>query len=146
MQEFDFIKRGNITFSEYLVVIELFNNGYIMAIKGCPEEAESLARAIATHINTSTKEEEGFDEMIKPYKVLRKYTVNGNAHSISNSIWCDTSAYFEVSVIGINIKEGGLIRFIRERENYSLLLSVNEYYQKIEQINSMFKNYVFCAN
>jgi hypothetical protein len=53
---------------------------------------------------------------------------------------------YEIYVVGINYKDGGLQRFIRERENYSLLLSIDDLIHKYDKIKSKYKGFTFCAN
>ncbi|HPQ35628.1 MAG TPA: hypothetical protein PK563_14140 [Tenuifilaceae bacterium] len=146
MHGFDAIKRENVAFSEYLVVVEFFGRGYIMAVKDSAEEAESWARGITYHINSSTNEDSDIKEIIKPYRVLIEYNIRGNSTFITNSLWCDLQGIYEIYVVGINYKDGGLQRFIRERENYSLLLSIDDLISKYEKIRSNFKGFTFCAN
>jgi hypothetical protein len=146
MQRFDSLKRENAIFSNYLVVVEFFARGYIMAVKVSANEAESLARAITHHINSNNNEDVNIKEIIEPYRVLGEYDIRGDSSFITNSVWCDIQGICEIYVVGINYTDGGLRRFIRERENYSILLSIDELMRKYDKIRSMYKDFTFCAN
>lgn len=144
--KFEYIKREKLQYTHYLVVVEFFSLGYIMAERSSAEEAKSLAGAIALHLDSNTNEDAGEDEIIKPYNVLMRYEMKGSTSFISNSVCTYSFDFFEVYVVGINNMDGGMVRFIRERENYSLLLSLDNLINKYEKLNRMFKDFVYCAN
>lgn len=146
MQRFDFTERENVSFSEYLVVVECIGRGLIMAVKKCPHEAESLAKRITHHINYNSNDDAIINEIVKPYRIIREYDVRGNTSFITNSIWSDLYGYYEVYVVGLSQKQGGINTFIRERENYTVLLSTEYIINKYEKLRTKFKGFVFCAN
>lgn len=145
-QRFEYSKENKVIFSNYLVVIEFNNSGYIMANMECAEEAESLARRIVSHINISLNEDAEFSDAINSCQVIKTYEVKGNATFISNSVWCDMYGMCEVYVVGINKKDGGIKRFVREREYCSEFISLQNHLIRYERVMEKFKRFAFGAN
>jgi len=146
MQRFESLKRENIAFSNYLVVVEFLGRGYIMALKASAEEAESMAIGITQHINSNFEDDAEFKDIIKPYIILIEYDIKGGTSLITNSVWSNLQGLYEIYVVGVSYKDGGLLRFIRERENYSVLLSVEDLIRKYDKMKIVFRDFTYSAN
>ncbi len=140
----DFQKINEVKFTGFIAVVEYFRKGYVMAITDNVEEATSQALKISTHFNVN--EDVNFNDLINYYNWLATYEVNGNAHFISNWIWSDVYGQCEVYVIGINKKDGGIIRFIRERQYCSEFISMEDHMNRYQRAIEKFKRFGFGAN
>lgn len=145
MEDFkNYPKRKAENITHFIVVIEDFRNGYIVALMDSQEEAESLGMEIISRSRINEFWDLG--ELAIPYRPIAGYKINGNLTVITNSIWEKFTDRCLVYVVGVNLSEGGLNSFIRERENGSELISLDDHLKKFQRVTEKFKGFSFGAN
>ncbi len=130
--------------TKFIVVAEDKKNGYVIAMCNSQLEAESIAIRTVDHSNHSKCNK--LVELSKSLNPIASYQIKGNFGFINKSVWNQGTEKCIVYVVALDPNSGAMQQFIRERENSSLLLSHDEFLNKIMNLKIKFYHYNYGAN
>lgn len=114
----------------FLVIAEIERTGFVA---GCCKKywsAVGLAKELLVYGELFPwGEPEKIVVQLKSRK-FREYLIKGNQIYFDKSIYGSTDGKYSVAVLPINMKEFAVETFIRERENYSIVFSREQHWDK----------------
>jgi hypothetical protein len=137
-------KRNDNECIKFIVVAESDGHGVIVSLNHNQYEAESVANEVVSRLNLLDMVDAL--DILNGYKPIAAYRVNGNSNYISNSVWLELCCRCNIYVVSINLYDGGVKRFIREREFCSELLTIEDHMKRFDKVMRMFKGFGFGAN
>jgi hypothetical protein len=130
--------------SGYVVVVEVIHNGYVMAVFESLAEAQMLAHKIVARVQVS--EDIPVEDLLGHFGFMASYSMNGDSTPISHAVWYEYLYMCEVYVVPIDLGNGGISQFVRERENCIIILSFADHLNRYKRAIDWFKPFGFLAN
>ena len=114
----------------YLVIAEIERIGFVAGNYKKYWSAVELAKKLLLYGELFPwKEPEKIKGQLRSHK-FREYIIKGNQIYFDKSIYGSTDGQYSVAVLPINMKGFEIETFIRERENYSIVFSPEQYWDK----------------
>jgi hypothetical protein len=128
----------------YAVVAEVSSKGYVLGTYSSIAEAQILAHKVVARVQIN--EEISVESLLNFFRPIESYTMNGGATSISQAIWLEYLYHCEVYVVPIDLANGGISQFVKERENCNSIVSFSDHMERYRRTMEKFMPFGFLAN
>lgn len=110
----------------YAVVVELEEQGYLVAVEKKFMEARSLANDLIFIAECQPWANNDLVKSKLENQNARMYSIKGNQNYFDQGVWGTTSTYYSITVLKVESKLA-IETFIRERENSSAMFLCENY-------------------
>lgn len=115
---------------QYLVIAEVERIGFVAGCFKRYRSAVELANQLLLYSELfQWRESEKIIVQLRNQR-FKEYLIKGNQIYFDKGIYGSTDRNYSVSVLPIKVKESAISTFIRERENYSIVFSPEQHWDK----------------